>query len=455
MHDDSRRQSVLFPDLLKRPVHAGFDEPDTTSDGGALLLKALDDRVGLTASVAGAIIDRRQPGKVRHATEELVQQRVFGLACGYEDANDAARLGHDPLHKLLLGRDPVEGAALASQPTLSRFESGFSGPELFRMGSALADAVLRYHRDRLGRGVRRITVDLDPTDDPAHGRQQGVLFNGFYDNWCYLPLLAFVRFADEPEQYLVTALLRPGRAHPTAGARCLLRHLLGRLRILFPKARILVRLDGGFLSPAMLGFLEGQPKVDFVVGLPQNAVLLRTIEPWMLEAIATSHRSGASEAYFTDFDYAARSWQGFARRVVAKAEVVRLDDRAPRSNPRFVVTNLRHRADRVYTIYCGRGEIENRIKELKHDLALDRTSCQAFAANQLRLLLTTAAFALLQILRRPLPERPRVQTLRLWLLKIGARVECSVRRVVVHLAQNHPWRDLWRRTALALGAAST
>ncbi len=209
MHDDSRRQFVLFPDLLERPVHAAFDEPDTTSDGGALSLKALDDQVGLTALLAGAIIDRRKPGKVRHAMEELVRQRVFGLACGYEDANDAARLGHDPLHKLLLGRDPVEGAALASQPTLSRFESGFSGPELFRMGSALAVAVLRYHRDRLGRGVRRITVDLDPTDDPAHGRQQGVLFNGFYDSWCYLPLLAFVRFADGPEQCLVTRCMRP------------------------------------------------------------------------------------------------------------------------------------------------------------------------------------------------------------------------------------------------------
>lgn len=455
MQADSRAQSVLFPHLVKRPVRAAFDEPDTTSDGGAILLKALDDQVGLTAALAGAITDRRQPGKVRHATEELVQQRVFGLACGYEDANDAARLGHNPLHKLLLGRDPLEGAALASQPTLSRFESSFSGTALFRMGSALADTVLRYHRGRLGRGVRRITVDLDPTDDPAHGRQQGVLFNGFYDSWCYLPLLAFVRFADEPEQYLVTALLRPGRAHPTTGARCLLRHLLGRLRALFPKVRILVRLDGGFLSPAMLGFLEGQPKVDFVVGLPQNAVLLRQIEPWMLEAIAASHRSGASAAYFTDFRYAARSWQGFTRRVVAKAEVVRLDDRAPRSNPRFVVTNLRHTPERVYAIYCARGEIENRIKELKHDLALDRTSCHAFAANQLRLLLTTAAFALLQILRRPLRERPRVQTLRLWLLKIGARVESSVRRVVVHLAQSHPWRDLWRRTAIALGAAST
>ena len=175
----------------------------------------------------------------------------------------------------------------------------------------------------------------------------------------------------------------------------------------------------------------------------------------MLEAIAACHRRGASAAYFTDFRYAARSWQGFTRRVVAKAEVVRLDERAPRSNPRFVVTNLRHTPERVYAIYCARGEIENRIKELKHDLALDRTSCHAFAANQLRLLLTTAAFALLQILRRPLPERPRVQTLRLWLLKIGARVECSVRRVIVHLAQNHPWRDLWRRMAIALGAAST
>lgn len=455
------RQSVLFPALLDRNLWVRFDTPSGTSDGGAVLLKAIDEKLGLTAAVASAVADPRQPGKIQHSFHDLVRQRVYGLACGYADANDTARIGRDPVHKLLLDRDPLGDEDLASQATLSRFENGLRSTELFRMGLALVDVVLGHHRRRLGRKVRRIIIDLDPTDDPAHGQQQGVLFNGHYDTYCYLPLLAFVTFDREPEQYLAAAVLRHGLAPATHSAFVVLKHLISRLRDLFPHARILVRLDGGFAGPRILGFLSGQPRVDFVVGLPQNAVLLRKIEPLMAQAIGLSHRENQPVTLFGEFPYAAATWQGFQRRVVAKAEVVHNFQGESRNNPRFVVTNLRHRPDRVYEIYCQRGEIENRIKEAHDGLEIDRTSCHRFAANQFRLLLTALAYVLLQDLRRlvagkkgqPHPgRRPQIGTLRLMFLKIGGRVERSTRRVILHLTENHGWITNWLRVAARCGA---
>ena len=218
-----------------------------------------------------------------------------------------------------------------------------------------------------------------------------------------------------------------------------------------------MRLDGGFLAPSVLGFLDTQPRTDYVVGLPKNKVLVRKIEQLMIRAIATSHRERQTATFFGEIDdYAAKSWHGTIRRVIAKAEVVVLDDREPRPNPRFVVTSLRLTPQHVYGVYCDRGEVENRIKELKHGLAIDRTSCHRFVANQLRLLLTTIAYALMQELRhrvaRGADRRPQVESLRLMLLKIGARVERSVRRVVIHFAENHVWICDWLRVARASGA---
>lgn len=458
MRDNSPTQSVFFPELFDRNFVARFDAPAGTSDGGAVLLKAIDERLGLTAAVAAAVCDPRQPGKVQHSLLDLIRQRVFGVACGYADANDVARIGDDPVQKLLLGRDPLIGDELASQSTLSRFENGLRATELLRMGLALADVVLAHHRRRLGRKVRRITIDLDPTDDPAHGNQQGVLFNGHYDSWCYLPLLAFVSFGDEPEQHLVGAVLRHGLAVPTHSTFTILKQLIARLQRLFPKARILVRLDGGFASPRLLGFLEGQRRIDYLVGLPQNKVLVREIEPLMVRAIAASARSGESAAFFGEFRYAAKTWR-FQRRVIAKAEVVCHPGREARSNPRFVVTNLRHRPERVYEIYRQRGEVENRIKEAHDGLEIDRTSCHRFVANQLRLILTVMACVLMQELRRLVSartdRRPQIGSLRLMLLKIGGRIERSSRRIVLHLAEHHAWAELWCAVARKCGAIVT
>ena len=456
MRDDTTRQSVVFKDLFDKPVVARFDQPDSSSDGGALLLKACDERLGLTDALVGCLRDGRQQSKVEHSLHELVRQRVFGIACGYEDCNDAARLSQDPIHKLLVGRDPMEGAALASQSTLSRFENALGPKALMRMGLALADTVIARHRKRLRGRVKHITVELDPTDDPTHGAQQLSFFNGHYDTWCYLPTAGFVQFDDEPEQYLFAYVLRPGNANAKLGAIGILRRILERLGRGFPKAKVLVRLDGGFAGPEMFEFLEAQ-RVDYVVAMAENAVLKRIAEPLMKKVRRMSKKSGETEHLYGECRYAAGSWNR-ERRVIFKAEVVRLGHRAPKDNARFVVTNLRRVPQRVYeAVYCQRANIENRIKELHYGLAIDRTSCTSFCANQLRVMLTAAAYVLMQEVRLRAAgtscARAQVTTLRERLFKLGAWFDRSVRRVVIHLPDHAPWRSEWCRVARALGAA--
>jgi len=455
---NSGTQCVVFPELFDRPVQARFDEPGTSVDGGAVLLAGLDRGLRLTERLAGALRDGRQLGKVVHGLVDLVRQRVFGLACGYADCNDASALRHDPIHKLLLERDPLEGAGLADQSTLSRFENAAGPRDLYRMGSELMDVVIEQNRKRLrARRVKRITIDLDPTEDPTHGHQQLALFNGHYDAWCYLPLLAFVTFDDEPEQQLVAAILRSGRAAASEGAIPMLRRLLPRLRQAFPRARLRICLDGGFAGPEMLDFLE-QERIEYILAIARNSVLSRRIEPLMKRVRRATKQSGQTETEFGETSYAAKSWGKKQRRVVMKAEVVRLEDRSPRDNARFVVTNLRHSPANVYQLYRDRGDSENRIKELKNDLEMDRTSCTRFLANQLRVLLTAAAFVLFQqmrirLTRRTQEERPTVGTMRLRLLKIAARVESSARRVVLHFSASHAWATQWMLLARSCGAA--
>lgn len=457
MTNETIPQTVLFPDLFDRPLLATFDQPHASSDGGAVLLKAAERRYGLIDGFARCLVDDRQAGKVRHTLEDLVAQRIFGLACGYPDANDADRLGDDPIQKLLLGRDPVVGDALASQPTISRFENGAASQALYRMGRELATSVIDRHRRRLHGRARRITIDLDPTDDPTHGAQQLTFFNGHYDSWCYLPLLAFLTFDTEAEQYLCAAILRPGNVPASRGTLGLLRRLLARLRVAFPTARFLVRLDGGFATPDILDFLDAAPRLEYVVAMAENAVLARVAEPAMVEARTQSEASGQTAHVYTEARYAARTWRRHERRVVIKAEVVRLAGREPRDNARFVITNLRQSPRFVYEqIYCARGDIENRIKELHDGLHLGRTSCSRFWANQLRVLLTAAAYVLMQELRlraaRTACARAQVTWLRERLLKLGVHVVVSLRRIVLHLPTATPDRHAWRQIALALGA---
>lgn len=459
MTDDTTRQSVLFPDLAGKPVVARFDAEQSSSDGGAILLKAAERRLHLIERLSDGLKDTRDRARVRHELDELVAQRVFGIACGYADGNDAARVGDDPIQKLLLGRDPIDGDTLASQPTLSRFENGVDGRTLYRMGEALADVVIDRHRKRLGRRVRKITIDLDPTDDPTHGQQQLSFFNGHYDTWCYLPVVAFVTFGDEPEQYLVAAVLRAGNAPAKLGALGILRRLLSRLRTAFPRARFLVRLDGGFACPEVFDFLDDEVKLDYVVAMAKNLNLEWSASRWMPSAHKRSRESGQTEHVYGATHYRAKKWSR-TRRVVIKAEVTRHPGREPKENPRFVVTNLPHSPQWIYEkVYCGRAEVENRIKELHHGLEIDRTSCSRFWANQLRVLLTAAAYVLMQELRLAARgthcARAQVTTLRERLLKIGARVVVSCRRIVLHLPRSCAALDTWTRIAASLGAVST
>jgi DDE family transposase len=450
-------ECLLFPDIFERPVVAKFDQRQGSSDGGAILLKAAERRLGLTSTLSSCLRDDRQPGKVQHELSELITQRVMAIALGYEDANDAARLACDPVHKLLVGRDPVDGEDLASQPTLSRFENAPDRKELLRMTEALADRIIERHRKRLHGRARRITIDMDPTDDPTHGQQQFTFFNKHYDSYCYLPMVCFLTFNDEAEQYLVAAVLRPGNAPGSAGAIGILRRLIARVSDAFPKAKIRVRLDGGFASPKVLDFLDCEPKVEYLVNMAANAVLKRKAESAMKRARRASKLSGQTEHFYGECRYATRKTWPWKRRIIYKAEVVRAANKDPKDNPRFVVTNLKQSPQWIYEkTYCQRGEVENRIKELHDGMQIDRTSCSSFLANTFRVLLTAVAYVLMQEMRLHLSStrhaREQVSTLREHFLKLGAQVIVTVRRIVLHLPQAFPYRNSFHRLALSLGA---
>ena len=456
MIDDSTTQCLLFPEMFAKPAVLQFDQLNGSSDGGAILLKAADRRYGLIDGLAGCLRDERQAGKVDHSLRELLAQRVFSIACGYPDANDSARLANDPIHKMLLDRDPVAGRDLASQPTLSRFENAVGPKELYRLGETLAASVIQRHAERLRGRAHRVTIDLDPTDDPTHGAQQLSFFNGHYDSWCYLPVMGFVTFNDEAEQYLCTAVLRPGNVTAAVGAVGILRRLTQLICYFFPGVQLRVRLDGGFAHPDLLAFLDAEPNLEYIVAMAKNAVLKRKAKPAMRQARKLSRRTSQTEHVYGEASYAARTWPR-QRRMIIKAEVVRAEGKKPKDNPRFVITNMKQSPQFLYEkVYCQRGEIENRIKEL-HDLQIDRTSCSDFWANQFRVLLTAAAYVLMQELRlRAIGTscaRAQVWMLRERLLKLGARVLVSVRRVVVHLPASFPFLPTFRRVALALDAS--
>jgi len=458
MSEHTTTDCLLFPDISPKPVVVQFDQRQSSSDGGAILLKAADRRYRLIDRLADCLHDYRQPGMIDHPVKDLLGQRIFGIACGYPDANDAARLREDPIHKMLVGRSPVSGMALGSQPTVSRFENAIERKELYRMGEELAEAVMERHAQRLHRRARRVTIDLDPTDDPTHGAQQLSLFNGHYDTWCYLPVLGFVRFNDEPEQYLFAAVLRPGNAPASLGAVGILRRILKIIRRHFRRVRIRIRLDGGFACPEVLDFLDDQPDVEYTVAMAKNAVLKRKAKRSMRIARRLSRQSKKTEHVYAETRYAAKTWP-HPRRVIIKAEVVREAGKEPKDNPRFVITNMTQGPRWIYEEeYCQRGDMENRIKEAHHGMEIDRTSCTSFWANQFRVLMTAAAYVLMQELRlraaRTDCARAQMWILRERLLKLGARVLVSVRRVVLHLPVSFPFLNTFRRVALALGAST-
>ena len=452
---DSTRQSVLFEEVFSKRVRVNFDAEAQTSDAGVLLVAAADRRLGLTDALVGEVIDPRQPGKVQHDMLELLRQRVYAIALGYEDGVDAARLASDPGLKLACERSPLQGADLASQSTVSRFENMLTGRDVVLMGQCLETRAVEELRRRYPR-PGRVVIDLDPSVDPAHGGQQGILFNGYYDTWCYLPIFGFLSVeGGESDHILFCARLRPGTAKEGRGWIPVLRRVVAHLRETYgPRLPILVRLDGGFASPLLLDVLE-ELRLKYVVGLANNQKLNRWAKRRLPRARAMARKGGRAERVFDERLYQAQSWS-HSRRVVLKAEAIPYPGRKLKSNPRFVVTNLRGKPERVYATYCRRGDVENRIKELKRDLSIDRTSCSGFLANQLRVVMTAAAYLLFQDLRWQLRKsehkRTQVGRLRTVLLKVSARVTESVRRVVFHLPVSYPFAELWAKAARAVGA---
>lgn len=439
---DCSAELTLFP-LSQKPVVVRADGGALTSDAGALLLRQLDERLGLTRRLAGCLVDRREPGKVRHEVGSLLRQRIYQIALGYEDCNDADQLRADPALKLAVGRAPAD-PDLASQPTLSRLENAVGWRECWRISEALLDCYLVRHR---GDPPTRLVLDVDATDDETHGDQQLAFFHGYYNEHCYLPLLVFAQAEGKGAQELIACLLRSGNVHGGHRAMALIKAIVTRLRRAFPECVIELRADSALALPEVY---EGCEKLAllYTIALPKNERLIDKAHPWMRDAAAIHAETGEKVQVFGEFAYAAHNWS-HERRVICKAEVMSQGE-----NPRFVVTSRTElEPEAHYRFYCQRGDPENRIKELKLDLKADRLSCHRFWANQFRLLLHAAAYVLMQAMRAALAgtelARAQVTTLRLQLLKVGARVRESVRRVLVQLPSAYPWFDLWHLLARA------
>lgn len=424
-----------------------FDAPEISSDGGALLLRGVDDRLGLTAGMAACLSEDREPCRIRHSRQEQVRQRIFQIALGYEDCNDADHLRQDPLLKTVCDRTPQDPCGLSSQPTLSRFENAQEGQALRRLLDFFEDSYVAS----LPADTHQIILDIDSTDDETHGAQQLSFFSGFHGHSMYHPLLVF----DGESGQLVSVLLRPGNVHASRGAAGLLRRLVSRIKQRFPQVQIAVRGDSGFCTPHLLNTLEQLNaefgEVEYLFGLAKNPVLLRQAAPTMDRAEELFRRRGEKTQCFASFAYAAQSWP-HARFVAAKAEHGQKG-----ANPRFVISSLEgFPADLLYRAYCERGQCENMIKDLKNALQADRLSCSSFRANFFRLLLHAAAYRLLFALRQQVaPQsaelgRAQFDTLRLRLLKVAAWVTQSVRRIRVRLPQAFPFTEVFSRLAVQL-----
>jgi hypothetical protein len=424
--------TLPFATLGARRLEADFSGGTLTTDAGALLLREADQRLGLLDALDRCLPDPRNPDLITHPQRALLAQRVFGIACGYEDLNDHQSLRHDPLWQALAEYDPDPQQPLASAPTLCRLENRASRAALCRLACVLVDQFIASH----DRPPECLVLDFDATDDPVHGRQEGRFFHGYYDAYCFLPLYVFC--GDQ----LLVAYLRPSNSDAPRHARAILKLLVRRLRQAWPGVRIILRGDSGFCRWRLMRWCDSNG-VGYILGLSRNSRLQDLAAPLMHQAAARWEATGQPQRRFGTFAYAAGPWDR-ARRVIVKAEHTAQGD-----NPRFVVTNLPGDPQGLYDeVYCARGEMENRIKEQQLMLFADRTSCHKFLANQFRLLLSAAAYVLVEAVRRlglagTELARAQVSTIRLRLFKAAGLVQVSVRRVYVRLASGFPLRELF------------
>lgn len=428
-------QQMLFGRVGRREIEANFEGGALSSDGGLMLLRQVDRRIGLSKAVAEALHDPRNPERITHELRDLVAQRLYGLCCGYEDLNDHGQLRRDPLMQTAVGT-PAE---LASSPTLSRLETRATRGDIVALNRVLVEQFIASHRV----APKELILDVDASDIPLHGEQEQGEFHAYYDHYCYLPLYVFAG------QAMLTCVLRRSRIDGAKHVSAVIKLLVSRLREAWPEVRIIVRGDSGFCRQRLIRWCERR-NVGYVIGVARNARLQRMVEAWegLLE-----HRyaeSGAKQRLVQEFSYAADSWDR-ERRIVT-----RLEFGAQGNNPRFVVTNLDLPAQALYDdLYCQRGEAENRIKETQLDLFGTRASSHRFLANWLRVMFAALAYTLMQRLRAIALAgtdlaRATAATIRVKLLKIGAAVIRNSRRVRILFASHHPLRDTFLIAAQAL-----
>lgn len=438
-----------FPLLTRKPVLVNFNGGSLSSDAGLLLLAQLDHRLRLTQQVAACLHDPRRQKSTQHSRLDLIRQRIYQIAAGYEDANDATTLRHDPALKLALGRAPRSDADLASQPTLSRLEATIAEEEC----DAINDVLLSQFLDTSRPPPRTVVLDMDTSEHTTHGQQSFAFYNEFYGATCYLPRFFFASVAGERDESLVRAELPDHHGEETDAILASLASIVATLRERWPRVRVRLRADSGFADPELYRWLE-KNEVAYAIGIGTNAVLKRLAKPLCQRAqkAAAASPRGSVCLYGTVW-YQAGSWEK-KRRVAVKVTVTSSGQKV-----RFLVcAGLLGGPKEQYRFYGGRGDCENRIKELKEGVRSDRMSCCEFASNKVRLMLSSVAYVLLQGLRRLSRgtewATAQVERLRLCLIKIGARVVESQRRVVVELCGSYPWEGTWRRLWQGLGIES-
>ena len=456
MSDCSPKQ-LCFPPIAGQTIRADFEGGALSSDLGALLLRGIDRQIGLTERLAAAIHDKRHQSYIDHPLRDLLAQRIYQIAAGYADANDANSLRRDPLFKLGVERPPLDPTHdLASAPTFSRLEHHIDRKDLYRLTKAFVDHFIASY----AAPPAAIVLDLDHSDDPTYGQQEFAFYNHYYKNHCYLPLFIF----EGTSHALVTAYLRPGTRPTGAENAMILVRLLSYLRRHWPHTHILVRGDSHFATPEVIDVIASRRCTDFVFGLAGNAVLLRQAAPVMQEAralhqqrttLAQAHgaRPPASSRLYDECSYAAASWAQ-PWRVIVKAEVMAAGD-----NPRFVVTSLAAPTPQMLyeDLYCARGNCENDIKAVKCDLRSDRTSATTFLANAMRLLLACAAYALHHALRTHTLQhtglaQAQPATVIVTLFKVATQIKQYKDRILLHLPSSCPVQSLLHRVTALLSA---
>ncbi len=460
MNAQCYQTKLEFQPSGRRAVTAKFDSEQISSDGGALLLREVDRRIGLTDRLADCFIDYRNPASVRHHVKALLRQRIYGITMGYEDLNDHEHLSDDRLMGVMVDRLEQmvdQGQALASPSTLNRLELGHpdeAANDRYKRIVAIGEAMDRLLADLFMESFeappKELWLDLDATDDPLHGEQEGRFFHGYYDCYCYLPLYIFCG------EQLLCSRLRTSDQDGAAGSVEELERIVGQLRARWPKVRVVIRGDSGFCREDIMAWCEQEEvQVDYVIGVARNSRLEAVLSKEMEEAAEEHERTGEAVRRFGEFSYQTRSSWSRARRVIGKAEHLRRG-----ANPRFVVTSLSAEevnAQELYEEkYCARGDMENRIKEQQLDLFADRTSSHQMAANQLRLYFASFAYGLLEALRRLGAKGTRLAraqsgTLRLKLIKVGVRLRVTTRRVWLSMSAGYPHAEVFAEVLGNLG----